>query len=113
MVFDLLMDIILAMLLIGCFNFVRSLLRVRKMLKKYKDDPSVEGITIVNGEVKVIQKKQNEAEMQIVPKEMVEDEVCNTKVEKDKAYRVVKDGVEHFFCSWECRQKFLENSHHQ
>ncbi len=39
---------------------------------------------------------------------MVKDEICNTYVPKEEALREVRDGREHFFCSKECRRRFLE-----
>lgn len=36
---------------------------------------------------------------------MVKDEVCGTYIPRDEALREVRDGVEHFFCSEECRRK--------
>jgi uncharacterized protein len=36
---------------------------------------------------------------------MVKDEICGTYVPRDEAVREVRDGVEHFFCSEECRRK--------
>ena len=39
---------------------------------------------------------------------MVKDEFCNTYLPKEEAVREVIDGKEYFFCSMECRQKFLE-----
>lgn len=36
---------------------------------------------------------------------MVKDEICGTYVPRDEALREVRDGVEHFFCSEECRRK--------
>jgi YHS domain-containing protein len=39
---------------------------------------------------------------------MVKDEICNTYIPKEEALREVRDGKEHFFCSKECRLKFLE-----
>ena len=40
--------------------------------------------------------------------EMVKDEICNTYIPKEEALREVRDGREHFFCSGECRRRFLE-----
>jgi YHS domain-containing protein len=40
---------------------------------------------------------------------MVKDESCNTYVPKEEAIREVIDGKEYFFCSKECRKKFLEH----
>jgi len=38
---------------------------------------------------------------------MVKDETCNMYVPKEEAIREVIGGKEFFFCSKECRQKFL------
>jgi len=37
--------------------------------------------------------------------EMVKDEVCGTYVPRDEAVIEVRGGVEHYFCSEECRRK--------
>lgn len=39
---------------------------------------------------------------------MVKDETCNTYLPKEDATKEIIDGKEFFFCSPECRQKFLE-----
>ncbi|MFZ2053331.1 MAG: hypothetical protein WAU81_03950 [Candidatus Aminicenantales bacterium] len=39
---------------------------------------------------------------------MVKDEVCNTYLPKDEAILETTDGEDHYFCSEECRRKFLE-----
>jgi YHS domain-containing protein len=39
---------------------------------------------------------------------MVKDEACNIYLPKEDAIREIIDGKEHFFCSHECRKKFLE-----
>jgi len=40
---------------------------------------------------------------------MVKDEHCNTYLPKEDAIREVIGGKEYYFCSKECRQKFIEN----
>ncbi len=40
-------------------------------------------------------------------KEMVIDPVCQKKIPKDDVYIAVIDDKRHYFCSWECRQKFI------
>lgn len=40
---------------------------------------------------------------------MVKDEVCNTYLPKEDAFKEIVGGKEYFFCSKECRQKFLES----
>jgi YHS domain-containing protein len=39
---------------------------------------------------------------------MVKDEVCNTYLPRDEAILEKTNGEEHYFCSQECRRKFLE-----
>lgn len=39
---------------------------------------------------------------------MVKDETCNTYLPKEDAIREIIEGKEYYFCSKECRQKFLE-----
>lgn len=40
---------------------------------------------------------------------MVKDEMCNTYLPREDAIKEIKEGKEFFFCSKECRQKFLES----
>jgi YHS domain-containing protein len=39
---------------------------------------------------------------------MVKDEICNTYLPKEDAIKEIHRGKEHYFCSPECRRKFLE-----
>jgi YHS domain-containing protein len=39
---------------------------------------------------------------------MVKDEACQTYLPRNEALRDVIDGREYFFCSKDCRQKFLD-----
>ena len=39
---------------------------------------------------------------------MVKDATCDTYVPKEEALREIVDGKEYFFCSQDCRRKFLE-----
>lgn len=39
---------------------------------------------------------------------MVKDEECDTYLPRENALRETRDGKEYFFCSQECRTKFLE-----
>jgi len=40
---------------------------------------------------------------------MVKDEMCNTYLPREEAIKEIREGKEFFFCSKECRQKFLES----
>jgi len=44
---------------------------------------------------------------------MVKDDICNTYLPKENAIREVYEGKEYYFCSSECRQKFLEQKKSQ
>jgi uncharacterized protein len=39
---------------------------------------------------------------------MVKDEFCNTYIPREEAIREQLDGKDYFFCSQECRRKFLD-----
>ena len=41
--------------------------------------------------------------------EVVHDDVCDTFVLKDNAYIAAIGDKRHYFCSWECRQKYIDN----
>jgi len=41
---------------------------------------------------------------------MVKDEVCNTYLPQEDALRASVDGTDYFFCSGECRDKFVEQA---
>jgi YHS domain-containing protein len=40
--------------------------------------------------------------------QMVKDQICNTYLPQEDAIQELNEGKEYFFCSKECRQKFLE-----
>ncbi|MCX8159317.1 MAG: YHS domain-containing protein [Candidatus Saccharicenans sp.] len=40
---------------------------------------------------------------------MVKDEVCNTYIPEDEALKENKNGRVYYFCSEDCRKKFLES----
>lgn len=42
------------------------------------------------------------------PQMMVKDETCNTYLPVEDAIKEISEGREYFFCSKDCRQKFLD-----
>lgn len=106
---DFILDVFLIMMLISLFNLVRYMFKIRKIMKMHKDNPNIKGISIVNGEIKVIENVPSDLNMSTEEKakDLVTDPICGKEILKQDAYRIVKDGVEYFFCSWECREKFL------
>jgi len=43
-----------------------------------------------------------------LPQMMVKDETCNTYLPMEEALKEIFQGKEYYFCSQECRRKFLE-----
>ncbi|MFZ5967040.1 MAG: hypothetical protein ACOYVK_07675 [Bacillota bacterium] len=41
--------------------------------------------------------------------EMVHDEICGRSIPKNKSYILPKPDKTYHFCSWECRQKFIDD----
>lgn len=107
MVWDFIVNMIILVGFISLFNFTRCMLKIRKIIKDNKDNPNIQGISIVNGEVKVVEKKpQMPLQVETVP--TVLDEICHKSIRKEEAYRVLVDGQEHYFCSWECKEAFMK-----
>jgi YHS domain-containing protein len=84
------------------------MLKIRKVMKMHKDNPNIRGISIVNGQIKIIEEKPIKKEEIII--ESYVDPICKKQIKKQDAYRVIKDGKEYFFCSWECREAFVRQS---
>ncbi|NLG87171.1 MAG: hypothetical protein GX489_08130 [Firmicutes bacterium] len=41
--------------------------------------------------------------------ELVYDEICGCEIPQQNSYIVATDDGYHYFCSWECRQKFVDS----
>lgn len=106
---ELLLNVFLFIMLLGLFNLIRYILKIRKVMKMHKDNPNIQGISIVNGEVRIIEKvpSQQMATTNPIVIDSVKDPICGKEIAKEDAYRVWKQGKEYFFCSWECREQFL------
>ncbi len=133
MVFEII-GIIVALLFL--FSIVRAILVVikfNKMAKEARENPEefkkkmeamqkMQGYAYINGEMKPVNPEEMEALIkqamgEAVPPQdvnpvtpIVIDPICGKEVEKGTGYRVVKDGQEYEFCSWECREKFLKGN---
>lgn len=108
MVLEFIVNMILLIGVVSLFNLTRYIFKIRNIIKKHKDDPNIQGITIVNGEVKVIEKTPSQEKKAPVVVEQVVDEVCGKSIEVSEAYRVLYGGKEHHFCSWECKETFMK-----
>lgn len=109
MVVEFIVNMILVIVLVSLFNLTRYILKIRKVIKAHKDNPNIQGITIVNGEVKIIEKVPSEEKKESIVEKKAVDEVCGQSIKLSKAYRVVYGDQEHYFCSWECRETFIRN----
>lgn len=105
---NILLTFIIFTITFSLIGFIRYVLKVRKILKLYKDNPNIQGIAIVDGQIQVIEKKPVTAVQEVKPKEIILDPVCGKTVDRKNAYRVMKNDKEYFFCSWECRENFLK-----
>lgn len=74
--------ILLAFLAYVAFLFVRVILGLKRVSSRARRPPEVQGV-------------------------MVKDEICGTYIPREDALVEVRAGVEHYFCSEECRRKFL------
>ena len=107
---DFVLNLFLVIVVISLVNLIRYMFKIRKIIKMHRDNPNIQGISIVNGEIKIIEKGDIPFEQASeVKKELVIDPICGKEIEKEEAYRVVKENKEYFFCSWECREKFLKD----
>ncbi len=108
--FAVISNVLIIMFLVGLFNFTIYAFKIRNIVKKHQDDPNVKGVKIVNGEVKIIEDDMAILEAQIKEEtiDLVTDPVCHKEIEKTKAFHVIRNDESHYFCSWDCREKFLE-----
>jgi len=73
----------------GIFNYL-AFTRAKKAAQQLAEQEHVELKPEVNEEI-----------------EMVHDNICGCTLPKDEAYVLAKDDIRHYFCSWDCREKFI------
>lgn len=78
--------------------FINSIFRIKLVKPK-----------VVKEEVEALN-KFSETDIKEAAIDLVLDEICNTYVPKNKAYQVVGDDTTHYFCSWECREKYINSN---
>ena len=66
-----------------------------------KDDPATDHKTTFG--------QQQENDSPIIVEEMVYDKICGRPIPRRNSYIVATDDGYHYFCSWDCREKFVEN----
>jgi len=83
------LNILLIFLIVSSiFNYF-AFLRARKEAQQAKED---------NAELKIEVKEEIE---------MVTDNICGCTLPRSEAYILAKDNQKHYFCSWDCREKFI------
>ncbi|WP_347489196.1 transcriptional regulator [Desulfoscipio sp. XC116] len=84
------LDFLLILLVVnGLFNYW-AFLRAKKEAARVQEEKA---------------KLKPEVEEEI---EMVTDNICGCTLPKSEAYVLIKDDQRHYFCSWDCREKFIE-----
>ena len=100
-------------------EMLNSLLRITMIILLFRAIFSIAtGITMSN-RMKKAQKNVVQIDQQLVEhnrqqaellKQMVRDDYCGKMVEKSKAFIIQEDGQPHHFCSWECRQNYIQTA---
>ncbi|AGL01078.1 TRASH domain-containing protein [Desulfoscipio gibsoniae] len=72
----------------GIFNYL-VFSRAKKAAQKIQED---------NAQLKLEVKEEIE---------MVTDYICGRTLPKSEAYILANDDQKHYFCSWDCREKFI------
>ncbi|HHY81632.1 MAG TPA: hypothetical protein GX505_03005 [Clostridiales bacterium] len=99
---DALLHITLGLLLLRIvMSIITGILINKKMQQIQKNNASILEILY---DQKVIQR--NEA----MNDEIVRDDYCGKMIEKRKAYIVSSGDHKNYFCSWECREKFIKET---
>lgn len=94
---------LILLLVRAIFAIVAGFIMTRKM-KEVQENAELEA---ANRRL-LEQRLKQLAEMQET--QMVKDDFCGKMVDKNKAY-IIRDGDNsHYFCSWDCRQKYIEST---
>lgn len=101
-------------------EMVNSLLRITMIILLFRAIFTI--ITSINVSKKMKQTQQNTAmineqlaeqnkkQQDELLDRLVQDDYCGKTIEKEKAYIIRSDGHLRHFCSWECRQKFIQEA---
>ncbi len=95
-----LMSVLRIMLFIFIFRAFTTIIRGLMLSKKIRDGK--QNTKKDSGQ----NNTENVSEEDIV--EMFKDSYCGTFVAKEKAYITKINDENHYFCSWDCREKYLQ-----
>ncbi len=88
---------------IGLINLILIFIIVRSLLTLFYQS------RVVSNKANNALSEEEKPVVKEVIKEMVKDEVCNRSIPKKEAHILVQGEDKHYFCSWECREKFLNS----
>jgi YHS domain-containing protein len=84
------------------FALVSTIVLTKKLRDAYDKNEKVK-----KSEYEAI-KQAVEANSPQATEELVQDKICGKYIPKVKAYITMGDNKRHYFCSWECRQRYIE-----
>lgn len=87
---------------LGLINLILIFILVRRLLTLFYESRVV--IKVNNA-----QSEEEKSVVQEIATEIVQDEVCNRSIPKKEAHILVQGEDKYYFCSWDCREKFLNS----
>lgn len=87
---------------LGLINLILIFILVRRLLTLFYESRVV--IKVNNA-----QSEEEKSVVQEIVTEIVQDEVCNRSIPKKEAHILVQGEDKYYFCSWDCREKFLNS----
>ncbi len=99
------LQLISLIFLVLFINMMVGLFKIRKILRENKDNPNLQGIAVINGEIKIIEKETMYTSAKT--DDSIKSDCCGKMVKKSDVYRVVIENKEYYFCSWDCKEKFV------
>ncbi len=98
-------------LVMGLFRFFYIILLIRMVLNIFLN---IKRRAMLRDHIEAAQRTLAEGEEAEEPKQrvitMVEDKICGNRIQKEKAYIINKNDEDHYFCSWDCREKFINEN---
>lgn len=87
------------------FRFFITFFIFKTILSLFLNTKIVRKENLVNADTSTDASEEN---IQHVVVDMVYDDICGAYIDKSKAYQILEDDKTHYFCSWECRSKYID-----
>ena len=88
--------------IVGFLSIFLIFIVIRRLIKALIKDKA----TTQTNEGEIVDKNK-EVYVEKIVIEMVKDEVCGRSIPRTEAQILVKDNKKYYFCSWDCREKFM------